>query len=327
MPVSLHRFSNGKFLRDATTGHFPLRHCCSCACLPDCVWAIITFTAPAPVETPMGPVAMQLDAGGGWDEDPGDPAATKCSWEIRCNPSDDHPQVWLTEYWGGYYNVAVRIHGIDDDVWLSDDLYTGPYGTYVFQNYPSSGLSLMTVTISERDSRLHGNAYVCASYVKAGETWDVVRLCLRGCMLPEPWSNGWQEDGPEGEPDFFNVHVETIPISCANCIWDASWVGQLFCATLWMRSYGGDWVEGDTFSLIHCGFWPSDSNAAGCILYNTQISKWVRYTDSDADTLSVRWDGVWEYNFFGGSSVDNTDGPYGWYEFGDTKVQVYECPP
>jgi hypothetical protein len=260
-----------------------------------------------------------------------DPGDTRCRWEITCSsiPGWDD---------GGY----VRVELLWDDTWIVSlvmyNHYTGhlwvgsygpivgadPYGTYSVTLADEGLTSTATLTLSARVCE-SGNA--CLSYVKVGETWDVVRICVEACALPLDYANGWLEDGPGGEADYFNVHVETMPVVCADCVWDATWVDKPFCATKWWREYGGEWQIGDTFALNHCGFWPDNTNTGSCTLYNIQASKWVRGA-GDNDTLSVRWDGVWEYNFDGGSSIDtNASGPWGWYEFGDEKVEVYECSP
>lgn len=278
---------------------------CCCACKPTCAYVEVTVGDES-YET-------QLELSGAPVDCTGQPAGTTRCRYVQSTACLIYPQsVELHRRCDGDWELLVAVSG----VWVTSDPQGSAYGAYTFP--VGSGV---TATVIARDPQLCGGT-ACVSYLRVGETWDVVRLCVPACAIPADWVNGWLEDFTDNEwedpTDYFQCAVVTL--GCPACAWvgASAWYGQNLCLTR----------DGYSYTLTWCPPFP-DENSGACKNYWRPAS-WYSQPGTDSYKLYLGWNGDWVFvwnSFSLGARRSYASGPYGTYDDGlGNTAEVYPCP-
>ena len=285
---------------------------CCCENCPSCAWVVVSITTGTLVDT----YQFQIDRTYGPATCTGQPGDTiACIWSYAPCGFDGLGSFSAKKYCDGSAQVWVNGHASDVIIGL-----TAIYADYTtFQGYPE-----ISCHIEERTLSLCDGGFYCVAYKKVGSSYDVARVIVPACALPQYYQFGWTEDYPPYYIDYFDCEVVSGPgATIGNCYYTESYIYQTLCA---VSSYDNGATWSSEHNLTPCVPFPA-SGMQACTLYDT-MQRWFLDYGSDANTLYQHWDGHCEYSLGGSSRIpkqESTTGPYGTYTSGSSIWLVYAC--
>ncbi len=288
---------------------------CCCTNCPECAWAIISETVDG-ITTSI-PVQLELQHEYSCPVENGD---LKCNYVTSGLCSISPWGITIHKHCDGTCQAIIT----NALITYTSDLLTTPY---IYGSYTFTGHSEITLVVSERDATICGDEYACVSYMKVGETWDVARVIVPYCALPQGWEYGWTEDFRIYGEDFFECRVVEHPTTVESCKFTEPYIYQNLCYKI---DEGIGLGYGPEIILYACTPFPAGlPGSGGCTMYQ-YAQRWHDIYGGDNNTLFQDWDGTCRVMFYGGGltypkTTGDILGPYGTYEVGYLKAIVYEC--